>query len=986
MEIKKLLLISAFLIVSFTLLLTPNLVLSYTPYTNYKDSTVLPSGYQRINPKTGEFQPIPYQGIIYTPDNPLYKWDNIKRLWNLWLDKHHIGFLRNSYNVTAILWGIILTSLSTLTVILFIRYLLFKKNLIKNEEEKLFLAIKAPNRLDKSAFATEQLFKFLHSHYHPTDQPIWRRFLIFLGFPVSKKTICLEIVSTKEEGIRYIIQVQKKDASSLEKTILSYIPGVHIEKLSKDSDYLPNNILSPNAPKTGKFISISEFNLSNHFSVPLEDLKVLNHYDPIAYITGHMTKLDKGEMVSMQVVLSPISGITHSSVLNTIDKLQGRIWNELEIEDIFHKKPFLSVRGILTFPFKILVILILGYFWVLAQFIHLIIHFFVKGMEPFFSWPFGKSKIKKVIKTPKQEQLYKSISSKIDGSLFEGSLRLFVVMNDKYKVDERVGGFTDSLSPFTNPSLQSLGIQKDFSEKLWNIFDKLTGKNLFYRFLFFKLKHRLLSFHSLSNPIFSVSETSDLYHLPYSDTTQTEDLVKAKTKSLAAPLAFKTGGNHLDITYAINSHGGEDTLIGLTKEQRRKHMYIIGATGVGKTTLLSTMIYQDIKNNKGLCVIDPHGQLINNLLPAIPKNRIKDIIWFSPDDDEFPIGLNILELLVNKDISQSALDKQKSFIASSINAIFHKLYDDKYFGPRMEYVLRNAILAILETENPTLVILQDFLTKDYFRDEIVKNVKNKVVRDYWLYEFSKLSVIQQNEVVSPITNKIGAFLSSPMTYNIFSQYKSKLSFDDLINKGKIILCDLSKGNIGADQASFFGNLIISKIYLATLRRTNIPEEKRKDFYLYVDEFQNFATSSFADILSEARKYRLNAILAHQSTAQIEDIKLIKVILANVGTVICFRTANPEDENFILPIFTPEVDKHEITNLPLYTFYTKIMADEPQEAFVAKVINFTIKGSEKIKQTVIKSSRKLYATPVEKLEKEDETYNKNLTNKRVKRIK
>ena len=351
-------------------------------------------------------------------------------------------------------------------------------------------------------------------------------------------------------------------------------------------------------------------------------------------------------------------------------------------------------------------------------------------------------------------------------------------------------------------------------------------------------------------------------------------------------------------------------------------------------------------------------------MQVIPKNRINDVVWFAPDDDEYPIALNLLELPNAEKLTGSQLQKQKSLITSSIMSIIQKFYDAKFFGPRMEYILRNTILTALETESPTLQTILDLLTKTQYRKSVVAGLRNKVLQDYWVYEFEKLGTLQKNTVISPITNKIGGLLSSPINYNILKQYKSKIDFEAIMNSGKILLCDLSKGKIGEDESSFFGSLIIAKIQLAALRRALIPEEKRRDFYMYVDEFQNFATPTFSELVSEARKYRLSTILAHQSISQIPDRDIIKVILANVGTVICFKTANPEDEQFILPIFSPEVLKHEIGNLPLYNFYMKISVGKAEDTFLAQADNFTAKKDEKIAKAVIDESRKRYATPIE----------------------
>jgi hypothetical protein len=318
----------------------------------------------------------------------------------------------------------------------------------------------------------------------------------------------------------------------------------------------------------------------------------------------------------------------------------------------------------------------------------------------------------------------------------------------------------------------------------------------------------------------------------------------------------------------------------------------------------------------------------------------------------------VLELA--KNISEKELNREKDLIVSSLISVFHKLYPARYSGPRMEHVLRNTVLTALEVENPTLFTVYKLLTNHTYRKQIVETLTDPILKDFWKQEFEKLGSFQKADLISPITNKLGRFLTTSMTRNILNQKQSKLNFDEIINSGKILICDLSKGKIGEDTSSFLGSLILAKLQLAALNRVHIPMEKRSDFFLYIDEFQNFATVTFAQILSEARKYRLNTILAHQTISQIEDKDLLKVILANVGTIISFRTSNPSDEDFLLPLFSPQVEKNEISNLPSYNFYIKINALIPQDAFTGMIPNFTVLPDKNIQQNVLEFSRNTYS--------------------------
>jgi hypothetical protein len=365
-----------------------------------------------------------------------------------------------------------------------------------------------------------------------------------------------------------------------------------------------------------------------------------------------------------------------------------------------------------------------------------------------------------------------------------------------------------------------------------------------------------------------------------------------------------------------------------------------------------------LENGKGICVIDPHGELIENILPLVPEKRIKDVVYFNPDDISYPVGLNLLEL--PKDISGDLLLREKELVTESIISVFHKVYDEKYSGPRMEYILRNTIHTAFTTKNPTLFTIYKLLINEDFRKEVTADLEDENLLDFWKYEFSKAGDYQKVSMISPITNKIGRFLFSPTAKRILEQEKSTINFDDIMDSGKILLCNVSKGKIGEDNSQVFGTLIVTKIQLAALKRARLPGERRNDFYFYVDEFQNFATPSFAQILSEARKYKLNAILAHQTTSQLEDKSLVNVTLANTGTIICFRTANPEDERLILPQFMPYIKPGEIDNLPSFHFYIKISALRAEEPFSGQTILVKVPEHKDKVERIIKASRDHFA--------------------------
>lgn len=346
---------------------------------------------------------------------------------------------------------------------------------------------------------------------------------------------------------------------------------------------------------------------------------------------------------------------------------------------------------------------------------------------------------------------------------------------------------------------------------------------------------------------------------------------------------------------------GENKTFGILNIDRQRHMYVLGKTGMGKTTLLTNMVLQDIYNGYGCCFIDPHGDSVEYILDRIPKNRQNDVIYFNPADTEFPIGFNILE---------AKHGEEPFLIASGLMAVFKRIWAGMW-SARMEYILNNTLLALLETEGNTLLGVVRMLTDNDYRDEVVRGLQDPMVKNFWIKEFGSFNDRYRTEAIAPVLNKIGQFFSTDLIRNILGQTKSTIDLRDIMDNQKILLVNLSKGRLGEDNSELLGSLLVTKLQLAAMSRVDIPEEERKDFYLYVDEFQNFTTDSFATILSEARKYKLNLILAHQYIAQLTEAgneKIKNAIFGNVGTLITFRIGSDDAfkmEKEFEPIFTTQ---------------------------------------------------------------------------------
>lgn len=399
---------------------------------------------------------------------------------------------------------------------------------------------------------------------------------------------------------------------------------------------------------------------------------------------------------------------------------------------------------------------------------------------------------------------------------------------------------------------------------------------------------------------------------------------------------------------------------GIKTDDRRRHMYVIGKTGMGKTTMMENMAIQDIRNGKGICYIDPHGDSIAKILDFIPNDRINDVVYFNPADQDFPIALNILE---------SVDPKYQHLVASGLMGVFTKIWAGVW-SPRMEYILNNTILALLDSPGNTMLgIVRMYVDKKY-RKKIIDSIKDPIVKSFWMEEFANYAEKYRTEAVAPIQNKVGQFLSSSIIRNIIGQPKSTIDLREIMDDGKILLMDLSKGKVGEDNAALLGAMVITKLQLAALSRVDIPEENRRDFYLYVDEFQNFVTDSFATILSEARKYRLNLTMGHQYIGQLVpegNTKVRDAVFGNVGTMVVFRVG-AADAEYLETEFEPSFTPVDIVNIPKYNIILKLMingvASDPFTATTLQVDESLRTGNS---EKVIKVSRERYANPSAEVE-------------------
>src|SRR3989339_960320 len=353
---------------------------------------------------------------------------------------------------------------------------------------------------------------------------------------------------------------------------------------------------------------------------------------------------------------------------------------------------------------------------------------------------------------------------------------------------------------------------------------------------------------------------------------------------------------------------------GIKIDDRRRHVYTVGKTGMGKTAMLENMAIQDIQNGNGIGFVDPHGDAAERLLFFVPPSRINDVVYINPADLDFPIAFNIMEQV---DV------EHRHLVAGGLMGVFKKIWPDVW-SARMEYILNNCLLALLEYPDATLLGVNRMLSDVEYRKKVIEKVTDPVIRAFWVQEYSRYTQRYEVEATAAIQNKVGQFVSAPIIRNIIGQVKSSIDMRKIMDDEKILIMDLSKGRIGEDNSRLLGALMITKLQLAAMQRVDIPEEKRKDFFLYIDEFQNFATESFVTILSEARKYRLDLILANQYITQmVEEVR--DAVFGNVGTLISFRVG-AEDADYLEKEFSPEFLAQNFVNLAKYDIYLKLMID------------------------------------------------------------
>jgi hypothetical protein len=702
---------------------------------------------------------------------------------------------------------------------------------------------------------------------------------------ISGESFSFEITKVWNR-IRFFLICPQKYSSFLINQIYAHFNNVEIEQVWDYLENIPNDKISiwKISPKKHYFYSLKTF------EDPWVTVGKWVEIDPFSSLTGALSKTGKYTMNTFQVNFRPASSKSWKKDAAKIIKILTSGYPKIIKKILLH--PTYKYLKILMFPFILI--------W---RFISLLIR---RNSEeviaPISEWEekTTSDQTKDILENP--DKIDTKFLSKLSSEGYEVDINIVCAGENDIEVRSAISEIASTLSVYTQFGQNGLRLE-NISQRESDI------KNA---------KNRVITRKS----ILSTPELSGFVHLP-------TNYVKTPYINWVSSRAFEPPSNlpiidpdlSDDIVPENNltpigktNFRGTDMSFGMWPSDRRRHMYIIGKTGMGKSVLLENMILDDIKKGRWVAVIDPHGDLAEWVIGLIPKNRTNGTIIFDPSDKDWPIAFNMLE---------NISDDQRSFVASGLVWIFKRIFWDSW-GPRLEHTLRNTILALMEYPNTTLISIPLMLTSEVYRNKVVRKITDPVVKKFWTHEYGKLTPQQRNETAWPILNKVGQFLSSTILRNVLGQPKNSFSMRWAMDNKKIIIVNLSKWKIWEDASSLLGAMMVTKFQLDAMSRADIPENERKDFYLYVDEFQNFATDSFSTILSEARKYKLNLVMANQYIDQMTE-EVRGAVFGNVGTLVAFQVWH-HDSAILAEAFSGDIEAEDLMNQKKYTVYLKQLID------------------------------------------------------------
>ncbi|MFA6081945.1 MAG: type IV secretion system DNA-binding domain-containing protein [Patescibacteria group bacterium] len=703
-------------------------------------------------------------------------------------------------------------------------------------------------------------------------------------------------IMAKGTSIRFFVYTPQHLVDFIESQIYAQYPTVEISQVE---DY------------TGSFDNQNQHFVSCELEMTKPDVYPIKTFlnfnvDPLAGITSALSNLSDSEQIWTQLVIKPVG-----------DSWQAR--GDALIESIKKGIPKISIRKSLTTS--------------LAS----IATSTVKEVQsPGSSLPKEKKDDKgdSVKLNGSTESALKGVAEKITKLGFSTQIRMIAISDDLYNAQAKVNGVVGAFKQFNTTNLNGFvpgQLMADDHEML----TKYCEREL-----------------STKAPVLNIEEIASLYHFP-SITVETPHIVWTTAKKgeppANLPLVGVVPADQITKLGKTNFRNVENEF-GIKIGDRRRHAYVIGKSGTGKSTLLENMIVDDIREGRGVILVDPHGEAVEHIMASIPEERIDDVVLFDPSDRAHPIGFNLLEA-VDEDL--------KGIVASGFVGIFKKIFGNSW-GPRLEHILRNSVLALLDYPESTMLGIVKMLTDKKYREKVVAEVKDPVIKDFWENEFAGWDQKFASEAASPILNKVGQFIATSTIRNIVGQPKSTFDVRKIMDEGKILLINLSRGKIGEDNSSLLGAMMITKIQLAAMSRADVPEDQRTDCYLYVDEFQNFATESFATILSEARKYHLDLIMANQYIAQMQE-EVRDAVFGNVGTIIAFRVG-ASDAKDLAQEFTPAFIETDLVNQDIHKIYIKLSIDGiTGQAFSANALP-PYRPTQSFAEEIVKRSREKYTIP------------------------
>ncbi|HEX5394952.1 MAG TPA: type IV secretory system conjugative DNA transfer family protein [Candidatus Saccharimonadales bacterium] len=705
--------------------------------------------------------------------------------------------------------------------------------------------------------------------------------------------ISLEVVAIGQR-IRFYIWTPKHLQAFVEGQIYAQYPTVHIYE--QDHDYADRHLRQT-------VVHSAELTLSDNETIPIKTFPSFE-VDPLAAITATLAKLDKeDEEMWIQIMARPIPDDWHRKAAKVVSRIRNR-------------------QGILSGGSGELVSYAAQAFAALAR--------------PPVPGEGGKTETELSERDKSRIAAIEQKSTKLG---YQVKVRFLYAGHDQHTARLRMQALVGAFKQFNTTNLNG------FSAKGAS-FDR--DKQLEYQTRFF----------IDSGYILNIEELASLFHLPHTS-VETPNIVWATVKTAEPPanVPIAQPGHESAISlFGVTNFRGDNTIFGIYRGDRGRHVYILGQTGTGKTGSLELLTLSDIYWNQGFAVIDPHGDYAQSVLKFIPERRLEDVVYFNPADREFPIGFNPLEVID---------PTLKGHISSEMVGVLKRLFADSW-GPRLEYILRYTLLALLDYPDSTLLDITRMLTEKPFRQEVISHIDDPVVRNFWVNEFAAWNDKFATEAIAPVLNKVGAFTANPMVRNIIGQPKSTFNIRQIMDEGKILIVNLSRGLLGEDNAGILGAMMVTKIQLAAMSRADVPEHERRQFYLYVDEFQNFATDSFAVILSEARKYALNLTIANQYIAQMEQ-PVRDAVFGNVGTIVSFRVS-PDDSPFLQKYFEPQFESADLIQQHNRHFVVSMTIEgEKAPAFSAKTLNLP-QPVEDLTPRIVEQSRRLYSRQRADIEK------------------